>query len=147
MAKVPSRVLVIDASIARAAGDTSNHPTSRNCCEFLRAVLGVCHRIALTDSLREEWNKHRSRFARTWRVSMMARRKVELVEVAAHLSLKKRIMRAQLDKPIEAIIEKDRHLIEAALATDKRVASLDDQVREHLQDHSSKLAEVHRFAG
>ena len=82
MAKVPSRVLVIDSSIARAAGDTSNHPTARNCCDFLQAVLDVCHRIALTDPLRDEWNKHQSRFARTWRVSMMAN--IHFVAFSSH---------------------------------------------------------------
>ena len=95
MAKCASRVLVIDASIARAAGDLSKHPTSRNCCEFLQAVLDLCHRMVLTPPIREEWNKHRSRFASKWRVSMMARKKIEFCEVAAHHSLEKRIMRCQ----------------------------------------------------
>ena len=100
VAKVPSRVLVIDASIARAAGDTSNHPTSRNCCDFLQAVLKVCHRMAMTDPLREEWNKHQSRFARTWRVSMMARRKVVFLTIPAHHSLKERIKRLKLGERV-----------------------------------------------
>jgi hypothetical protein len=143
VAKVPSRVLVIDASIARAAGDTSNHPTAWNCCDFLQAVLTICHRMVLTAPIREEWNKHQSRFARTLRVSMMARRKVDAVELAAHHSLEKRIARAEPDESVAAIIKKDRHLIEAALATDERVASLDDRVRQHLRDQAPKLPELH----
>ena len=138
----PSGVLVIDASIARAAGDTSNHPTAQNCREFLQAVLSICHRMVLTTPIQEEWNKHQSRFARTWRKSMMARRKVEIVAVTAHQSLEKRINRVELDEFVAAIIEKDRHLIEAALATDKRVASLDDRVRQHLRDHAATLSEI-----
>jgi len=63
VAKVRSRVLVIDASIARAAGDVSMHPTSRNCRDFLQAVLDTCHRMALTTPIKEEWNRHQSRFA------------------------------------------------------------------------------------
>ncbi len=63
---------------------------------------------------------------------MMARRKLDVVEIAEHNSLAKRIVRTKVDKSIAAIIEKDRHLIEAALATDKRLASLDDTVRQHL---------------
>jgi len=43
---------------------------------------------------------------------------------------------------VAAIIEKDRLLIEAALVTEKRVASLDDQVRGHIQAHRDKLPEV-----
>ena len=64
------------------------------------------------------------------------------MEITAHHSLEKRIERAKLDQPLAAAIEKDRHLIEAALATDKRVASLDDRVRRHLRDHAAKLSEV-----
>jgi len=70
VAKVPFPVLVIDASIAHAAGVTSKHPTDQKCCEFLQAVLDVCHRMVLTAPIREEWNKHQSGFARMWRVSM-----------------------------------------------------------------------------
>ena len=43
---------------------------------------------------------------------------------------------------VAAIVEKDRHLIEAGLATDQRIASLDDRVRDHLKEHSSVLREV-----
>src|SRR5437016_1351946 len=142
MAKVRSRVLVIDASIARAAGDVSMHPTSRNCREFLQAVLKLCHRMAMTEAIQAEWNKHQTRFARGWRTSMVARRKVEFIEVASHLSLEKRIERAVVDKYLAVIIEKDRRLIEAALAAEKRVISLDDHVRKHLRDHRSKLPEL-----
>jgi hypothetical protein len=142
VAKVSSRVLVIDASIARAAGDVSMHPTSRSCREFLQDVLNLCHSMAMTAPIQEEWNTHQSRFARQWRKSMMARKKVETVEVPSHLSLEKRFKLAVADKHVVAIIEKDRHLIEAALATDQRVASLDDEVRKHLQDRRPKLPEV-----
>jgi len=142
VAKVRSRVLVIDASIARAAGDVSMHPTSRSCREFLQAVLDLCHRMAMTAPIQEEWNKHQSRFARRWRTSMMARKKLEMVEVPSHHSLEKRVKLAVADIRVVAIIEKDRHLIEAALAADQRVASLDDEVRKHLQDHRSELPEV-----
>jgi hypothetical protein len=142
VAKVRSRVLVIDASIARAAGELSMHPTSRSCREFLRAVLQHRHRMAMTEAIQAEWNKHQSRFARGWRTSMVARKRIELVEVAPHLTLEKRIARAVADTFLAAIIDKDRRLIEAALVTEKRVTSLDDHVRKHLQDHLSELPEV-----
>jgi hypothetical protein len=142
VAKVRSRVLVIDASIARAAGDVSTHPTSRHCREFLEAVLKLCHRLAMTGPIREEWKKHQSRFARRWQTAMMARRKIALVEVAEHHSLEKRITRVEADEALAAIMEKDRRLIEAALATDERVISLDDRMRKHLRDHVAKLTEL-----
>ena len=142
MAKVRSRVLVIDASIAMAAGEVSMHPTSRNCREFLQSVLEVCHRMAMTDPIREEWKKHQSGFARRWLTAMMARRKVVFVEIPAHHSLEKRIARAESNEALAAVMEKDRRLIEAALATDERVISLDDRMRQHLRDHVVKLTEV-----
>jgi hypothetical protein len=63
---------------------------------------------------------------------MMARKKFEVVEVARHFSLEQRIERVQTDEAIGAILDNDRRLVEASLATDKRVASLDDRVRAHL---------------
>ncbi len=45
--KTQSWSLVVDASIARAAGPrTSQHPTSGHCREFLEALRSVCHRMA-----------------------------------------------------------------------------------------------------
>ncbi len=140
--KVRSRVLVIDASIAKAAGEVSMHPTSRGCREFLEAVRQHGHRMAMTEAIREEWNRHQSGFARGWRTSMVARKRIEFVEVAPHLTLEKRVVRAVADAFLAAIIDKDRRLIEAALVTENRVSSLDDHVRKHLQDHLDRLPEV-----
>jgi hypothetical protein len=73
---------------------------------------------------------------------MFARKRIELVEVAAHLTLEKRVTRAVADAFLAAIIGKDRRLIEAALVTEKRVTSLDDHVRRHLQEHIAQLPEI-----
>jgi hypothetical protein len=142
VAKVRSRLVVIDASIAHAAGDISTHPTSRSCREFLQAVGDLGHRMAMTTPIQEEWNRHQSGFARRWRASMMARKKLEIVKVPPELSLEKWIKLIVAAKRIVAIIENDRHLIEAALVTDKRVASLDNEVRASLQVHHATLPGV-----
>jgi hypothetical protein len=142
VAKVRSVRLVIDASIAMAAGETSMHPTSRNCREFLQSVLSICHRMVLTRPIQEEWNKHQSGFARKWRASMMARKKIAILEISADRSLQKRIAGAEPDAAIAAILEKDLLLVEAALATDHRIASLDDRVRNHLKDSVPILNEL-----
>jgi hypothetical protein len=97
--------------------------------------------MAMTGPIKEEWKKHQSGFARRWQVSMMARRKVMFVEVPAHLSLEKRITRVESRKVIAAM-EKDRRLVEAAMATERLVVSLDDEMRDHLRDHVAKLPEV-----
>jgi hypothetical protein len=142
VAKVRSVRLVIDASIAMAAGETSMHPTSRNCREFLQSVLSICHSMVLTRPIQGEWNKHQSGFARKWRASMMARKKIEIVETSHDLSLQKRIAGREPDSAISAILEKDRHLIEAAIATDERIASLDDRVRSHLRERARIVRKV-----
>src|SRR5438105_13114500 len=70
--KIATCCLVVDASVARAAGSLeSTHPTGVLCRDFLVAVRGVCHRIAWTDAIKLEWDKHDSRFARQWRLSML----------------------------------------------------------------------------
>ncbi len=73
---------------------------------------------------------------------MMARKKIVAVNIQPKRSLKNRIRRAVPDQSIRALIDKDRHLIEAALITQERVASLDDQVRKHLANHCVSLTEV-----
>jgi hypothetical protein len=142
VAKVRSVRLVIDASLAMAAGETSMHPTSRNCREFLQSVLSICHRMALTSPIQDEWNKHQSAFARKWRRSMMARKKIEFVKIPPHRSLQKRIAAAARDADVAAILEKDRLLIEAALATDECIVSLDDRVRNHFKECVPRLNEM-----
>jgi len=73
---------------------------------------------------------------------MIARKRIEFVEVPAHLTLEKRVARAAADEFLAVIIDKDRRLIEAALMTEKRVTSLDDHVRKHLQDHLTRLPDI-----
>ena len=118
------------------------HPTSRNCREFLQAVLTLCHRMVLTTPIQDEWSKHESRFARTWRKSMMARKKIELATVTSEYSLEETIASVVADESVTEILEKDRHLLEAALITDKRVASLDDEVRISLRENAHRLLGV-----
>lgn len=80
MAKSPSCRLVVDASVAQAAGGKgARSDVSKSCRDTLQAILDICHRLVLTKEMRREWNKHQSSFARTWRVSMVARKKFEFV--------------------------------------------------------------------
>jgi hypothetical protein len=73
-----SRRLVIDASVARSSGgEAATYPTSKHCRDFLKATLKICHRVVMTPDIMEEWRAHQSGFARRWRVSMEARKKVE----------------------------------------------------------------------
>jgi hypothetical protein len=135
--KIPTCCLVIDASIARAAGSLdSKHPIGVLCRDFLMRVRSVCHRIAWTEPIKLEWDKHASVFASQWRVSMLnldkRREKLRRLKDAPSSEIRESIQKQCTDGEILAILLKDCHLIEAALETDLRVASLDEQVRRHL---------------
>jgi len=119
-----SRRLVIDASVASAAGSTMK-PTSRRCREFLKAVLRISHQAAMTPLLRAEWSNHQSLFAARWLADMTSKAKVEAI---AHV--RNEDLRAEAPGTVSA--QKDLHLVEAALATDKIVISLDNRARPEL---------------
>ncbi len=123
-----SRRIVIDTSIARSAGKTE-HPISRSCREFLEQVLNICHHVVMTPDIRKEWKKHSSRFTATWLASMTSRKKVCVVLPTADVSVVEKLKKAQVAQKDEAVILKDVFLVEAALATDSAVASLDEEVR------------------
>ena len=71
-----------------------------------------------------------------------SRKKLEFRPIDERFSLAERFSKATSDPFILAIMDKDRRLIEAALAGEKRVASLDDRVREHIRSHREALPEV-----
>ena len=53
--RIASVCLVIDPSIARAAGGfDSEHPTGMMCRDVLIRVLGICHRMAFGERIKED---------------------------------------------------------------------------------------------
>lgn len=134
MADKVSKLLVIDASVARSAGgENATASTSKLCRDFLLAVLNICHRLVMTPEIQKEWHKHQSKFALKWQRAMKAKKKLEYRrEPETELVKKIRVLLwdvfdklAETDKQ-RADIFKDLHLIEAALDTDKIIISLDD---------------------
>ncbi len=123
-----SRRLVIDASVAGAAG-ASEHAVSKASRDFLQQVLKICHLIVVTPNILEEWKKHRSKFSSTWLVSMTARRKVAAIDVVESAELRSGIERASIRNCDRRAMRKDAHLIEAAFAADSTVVSADDAAR------------------
>ena len=126
-----ARRLVIDASVAGAAGGAEAvHPTSKNCTEFLETVRDRCdHRVVMTPELSIEWNKHRSQFAMGWRKSMIARKRVYRVNPTIDEGLRNKIEKTATRERDREAMQKDFLLIEAAMATDNTVSSLDEVVR------------------
>lgn len=119
------RGIVIDASIARAAGESEQAVSSR-CRVFLEEVRTVCHHIVISGEGLAEWDRNRSRFARAWWRSMRARKKVDRMEIEPDVDLRKRVSAAaRSQRELDGML-KDFHLIEAALQASAPVASLDE---------------------
>lgn len=149
MRRIDSRRLVIDASVAQAAGgETATFPASKMCRDFLTAVLTVCHQIVMTAEIRAEWDQHQSGFARRWRKSMVARKKLSYLKVdaGAHEAARQRLVgvvrHSSLTGNQQDSVEKDLHLVVAALATDHRLVANDEIVRDLLNSLSSQATEL-----
>ena len=125
-----SRDLVVDASVARSSGgEEATYPTSKNCRDCLKTILALSHRVVMTQPIMNEWNKHKSVFARQWLVSMTARKRVLRIEAEPFDELRQKLQEiAGSQKDVDAML-KDIHLIEAALVTDQIVIALDETVR------------------
>jgi hypothetical protein len=145
--KQKAKSLVVDANVARCSGGPdATYPTSTRCRDFLNAVLTICHRVVVAPALSEEWRRHRSRFFRAWRVSMTARRKIVVVDVPENPNLRERIRGfAGSDRGTEGML-KDCHLIEAALATDRVVISLDETARAYFAGVAGHIGELRSVA-
>lgn len=127
---VRSRRLVIDASVARSSGPPGAvDPTASSCRQFLLEARTICHRLVLTSAVQDEWDEHQSEFARTWRVSMAARRKIDVVDAADDAVLRTQVEKAAATpKDAEAML-KDCPLLEAAMRSDGIVISRDETAR------------------
>ena len=146
MAKRTSRRLVIDASVVQAAGpEGATSPTSKNCRDFLKAVLTICHQVVMTPDIGEEWKKHLSGFSRKWRVSMEAKKKVHRPGSVVDDELRARISNAASSDKERDALSKDTLLIEAALATDCAIAALDDTALRAFRKAANSVREIRRI--
>ena len=133
--------LVIDASIARASGGIEAvHPTATAVRDFLQKVLIICHRAVMTPAIRLEWEKHESAFARKWRRSMVARKKVIVISPQEMSEVRAAIKDGPASKNDKSAMIKDLLLVEAAIATDERVIALDDKVKTLFAVESARIA-------
>ena len=125
-----SKLLVVDASVMRAAGgEGATDPAPAHARDALKTILAICHRVCLCSELREEWKRHRSGFAQLWWRQMYARRKVVTCDPPSCADILDDIRSSPAITPSEiGAVEKDIHLIAAALATDQTVLSWDNQV-------------------
>ena len=140
MARQHARRLVIDADVGRSAGE-SEHPVSRACRLFLEAVRTVGHHVVMTTAIRDEWKCHQSGFSRKWYIQMLGGRSVHWCDAGRDASLRSRIAGAVAVNRQPAA-DKDAHLIEAALSTDRLVASRDETARGIFRGASGGVREL-----
>jgi N12 class adenine-specific DNA methylase len=134
MKKAKSKVLVIDASVAQAVG--SNAPT-KPLRDFLSGVLSICHQVIVSPKIKDEWKQHRSKYFTHWRTSMCSRKKIKDENAPEDPDFRNNVESISDQKKKEAM-KKDIHLIEAALAADRVIVSLDDEAKKHFHEFLSK---------
>ena len=140
--KLSSRRIVIDADVVCAAGgEAATNELSRSCRDFLRAVHDICHRAVLSTELAAEWKKHQSKFTRKWRRWMDGKKKLSRRDCPANHALRSKVS-AVLTESERNEAEKDFHLVEAALATDKIVISCEDKARGLFAKASASVPEL-----
>ena len=142
MAKQPPRRLVIDADVAISGGETE-HPISSACRKFLETMLEVGHHVVMSDGIKKEW-RHISKYSRRWRRQMYGRRLVIQIKVDEDAILRGRIDAAVLLDQRDTVA-KDVHLIEAAIATDRLVASQDERARRAFRNASTRVGELRQI--
>jgi hypothetical protein len=124
------RRLVIDADVARSAGgQDAIYPTSKYCRDFLEEVLEICHCVIMSDAIAEEWDRHQSGFARTWRRRMVARKKLFRIRVDADQSLRRMVQLLDTTENNKHEMLNDIHLVEAARKSDNTIVSRDEAAR------------------
>ena len=131
MADDPNRSIVIDASVARSCGD--GNARARMCKDFLKTATDVRLRAVMTQTLTKEWSKHSSGYARTWFVSMTGKRLLKRIQDAENSLLRRKMRQTTDDNAVNEAMMKDVFLIEAALATDNTIVSLDEKARYHFR--------------
>ena len=142
----PRHAIVVDASVGRSCGDeTAIDAHAVACRDVLAAIRRARMRLVMSPQIMVEWIEHRSRHAVKWLGEMTDRRLVDAVNPPEHGATRAAI-EALKEEGIRVLLTKDLLLVEAALASDQRVVSGDNQARRHFHELCGivgALGEVH----
>lgn len=133
-----SRRLVVDTNVARSASE-SQHPISDACRRVLEAMQAQQHRVVLSATQYQEWQKHQSGFAKRWLQQMMGRKLYVVLNPEPDSGLRDQIHRLDCTDKAQAEMLKDAHLLENALATDDVVLSQETNVYRLFCAHAAGL--------
>lgn len=128
MGKV-SRLLVIDASVLRSAGNKLGH--SAHCARVLTSILEMCHRAVICPEIQKEWNEHQSRISTKWRAAMNARKKLVKTNISDHQTRVTHQVQnlPEISNAHRSALAKDVHLLAAAAHADHIVVSGDGALK------------------
>ncbi len=133
--QAPTKRLVVDANVLRGASSTAGGETPGSICrELLNTIYAICHQAVVSTALREEYDRHASRFAVRWLKAMTSKGKVIPVE-ARETGRARRWAKdaAQIGERAGRELRKDLHLVLAALETDQIVVSAETRSRDLLE--------------
>jgi hypothetical protein len=116
MSSGDSKRLVIDASVATSTGERGVR--GERCQAFLRIMIDdTYHRLVMTREIGAEWDIHSHPFARRWRRSMNAKRRVDRPNVDHDDVFSQKIERASQTEKALCAMKKDLHLVGRVLTS------------------------------
>ncbi len=133
--------VVIDASVARAAGSSSD-PTASACREILQEILDVCHRVVFSQEIKAEWRRHESRFFLQWRTAMVGKKKQVVVSSLPTESVIDQIEANAGGSAARKAMIKDAHLVAAAVAADRIIITRDEDARRRFESLAASCKEL-----
>jgi len=138
-----SKRLVIDTDITSAAGDErSKDIEAKTCHDLLEKVRETEHLFVITTDIWIEWKKHRSGFAQDWLQTMFARKLVVKLGDVRNEALKDKILHFVQGQKAKDATEKDIHLLEAAIATDRLLISKNRKDMERFIAIADRVGEI-----
>lgn len=120
--------LIIDASVARACGNgTTTHPAAIQCRDFLLTLKKSQYGVVMTEDIRAAWHEEPSRFAEEWLCDMTKQSRLKVIQIPkVDVEIRNSIEPMAKTDQERSAMNKDILLLEAALATDRRIVSLDE---------------------
>lgn len=135
--------VIIDADIMHAASGKENDLSTR-CREVLDNVLDEGHSLVRTPSMKTEWDNHASRYSLNWLRLMQSRRRLLDID-EAETGLAGAIGNLPVLAAEQRIMLKDCHLLEAALAGEKRIVSKDEAAYFHFYHASATVSQLRKI--
>ena len=133
-----SRRLVVDTNVARAASETKK-PISDACRRVMETMLSEQHKVVLSATQFQEWQKHQSLYSKGWLARMKSRKLWHVLAPEPDSGLAARAKKIACTAEVRQEIVKDLHLLENALATDKVVLSMETNVFRLFSEHKKVL--------